>query len=621
MQRGNISVQTENIFPIIKKFLYSDQEIFLRELISNAVDATTKLQTFSRRGELNGETGEVTIDIILDENNNTLTIRDRGIGMTEEEVMKYLNQVAFSSAQEFIDQYKDDASIIGHFGLGFYSAFMVATKVEVDTLSWKEGSTAVLWSCDGSPEYTLSEGSRKERGTDIILHIGDDSKEYLEKKRIDDLLEKYCKFLPIPIRFGKKDESKTEGEGEDAKTETIQVDNFINNTQPIWKKLPADLSDEDYRSFYRELYPMSYETPLFWIHLNIDFPFNLTGVLYFPHLGNNIEIQRNKIQLYSNQVYVTDNVKEIVPEFLTLLHGVIDSPDIPLNVSRSYLQADSNVKKITGYITRKVADKLSDLFNNERENYESKWNDLSIFVKYGMISDEKFYEKATSFALFKTLESKYKTVDEYIESVKTLQTDKHNKIILIYSNDKDAQYAQIQAAKNNGYDVLMMDQVIDAHFMQQLEYKQGTVTFVRVDSDTVDNLVQKEDKKESVLSEDQEKQIKEWFTANLNDPMSTLVTKALNPDDLPVQITRPEFMRRMKEMQMMQGMKMDGFPDSINVVVNTNHKIINEQILNQSDESVRNETMKYLIQLAKLQSGMLTGAELNAFVNKSIENI
>ena len=585
------------------------------------MDATTKLQTLSRRGELNGDTGEVTIDIILDEEKNTLTIRDRGIGMTEEEVMKYLNQVAFSSAQEFIDKYKDDASIIGHFGLGFYSAFMVATKVEVDTLSWKEGSTAVLWSCDGSPEYTLSEGSRKERGTDIILHIGDDSKEYLEKKRIDDLLEKYCKFLPIPIRFGKKDESKTEGEGEDAKTETIQVDNFINNTQPIWKKLPADLSDEDYRSFYRELYPMSYEAPLFWIHLNIDFPFNLTGVLYFPHLGNNIEIQRNKIQLYSNQVYVTDNVKEIVPEFLTLLHGVIDSPDIPLNVSRSYLQADSNVKKITGYITRKVADKLSELFQSERDNYESKWNDLSIFVKYGMISDEKFYEKATTFALFKTLEGKYKTIDEYIDSVKTLQTDKQNKIILIYSNDKEAQYAQIQSAKNNGFDVLVMDQVIDAHFMQQLEYKQGTVTFVRVDSDTTDNLVQKEEKKESVLSEDQEKQIKEWFTANLSDPMSTLVTKALNPEDLPVQITRPEFMRRMKEMQMMQGMKMDGFPDSINVVVNTNHKIINEQILNQSDESARNETMKYLIQIAKLQAGMLTGAELNAFVNKSIENI
>ena len=366
---------------------------------------------------------------------------------------------------------------------------------------------------------------------------------------------------------------------------------------------------------------MSYETPLFWIHLNIDFPFNLTGVLYFPHLGNNIEIQRNKIQLYSNQVYVTDNVKEIVPEFLTLLHGVIDSPDIPLNVSRSYLQADSNVKKITGYITRKVADKLSELFQSERENYESKWNDLSIFVKYGMISDEKFYEKATTFALFKTLEGKYKTIDEYIDSVKALQTDKHNKVILIYSNDKEAQYAQIQSAKNNGFDVLIMDQVIDAHFMQQLEYKQGTVTFVRVDSDTTDNLVQKEEKKESVLSEDQEKQIKEWFTANLNDPMSTLVTKALNPEDLPVQITRPEFMRRMKEMQMMQGMKMDGFPDSINVVVNTNHKIINEQILNQSDESARNETMKYLIQIAKLQAGMLTGAELNAFVNKSIENI
>jgi molecular chaperone HtpG len=621
MQRGNISVQTENIFPIIKKFLYSDQEIFLRELISNAVDATTKLQTLSRRGELNGETGEVTIDIILNEKKKTLTIRDRGIGMTEEEVMKYLNQVAFSSAQEFIDKYKDDASIIGHFGLGFYSAFMVSAKVEVDTLSWKDGSKPVLWSCDGSPEYTLSKGSRKERGTDIILHIGDDSKEFLEKKRIDDLLEKYCKFLPVQIRFGEKEESITEGEGENAKTKKIKVDHLINNTQPLWKKSPADLNEEDYRSFYRELYPLSYDTPLFWIHLNIDFPFNLTGVLYFPHLGNNLELQRNKIQLYSNQVYVTDNVKEIVPEFLTLLHGVIDSPDIPLNVSRSYLQADSNVKKITGYITKKVADKLSELFNNERDNYENKWNDLGIFVKYGMISDEKFYEKATSFALLKSIDGKFKTVEEYIDSVKDIQTDKHQKVILIYSNDKEAQYSQIQAAKNNGYDVILMDQVIDAHFMQQLEYKQGKVTFVRVDSDTVDNLVQKEDKKESVLTEDQEKQIKEWFTANVNDPMSTLVTKALNPDDLPVQITRPEFMRRMKEMQMMQGMKMDGFPDSVNIVVNTNHKIINEQILHQSDETVRNETMKYLIQLAKLQAGMLTGAELNAFVAKSIDNI
>jgi molecular chaperone HtpG len=621
MQRGNISVQTENIFPIIKKFLYSDQEIFLRELISNAVDATTKLQTLSRRGELNGETGEVTIDIILNEKKKTLTIRDRGIGMTEEEVMKYLNQVAFSSAQEFIDKYKDDASIIGHFGLGFYSAFMVSAKVEVDTLSWKDGSKPVLWSCDGSPEYTLSKGSRKERGTDIILHIGDDSKEFLEKKRIDDLLEKYCKFLPVQIRFGEKEESITEGEGENAKTKKIKVDHLINNTQPLWKKSPADLNEEDYRAFYRELYPLSYDTPLFWIHLNIDFPFNLTGVLYFPHLGNNLELQRNKIQLYSNQVYVTDNVKEIVPEFLTLLHGVIDSPDIPLNVSRSYLQADSNVKKITGYITKKVADKLSELFNNERDNYENKWNDLGIFVKYGMISDEKFYEKATSFALLKSIDGKFKTVEEYIDSVKDIQTDKHQKVILIYSNDKEAQYSQIQAAKNNGYDVILMDQVIDAHFMQQLEYKQGKVTFVRVDSDTVDNLVQKEDKKESVLTEDQEKQIKEWFTANVNDPMSTLVTKALNPDDLPVQITRPEFMRRMKEMQMMQGMKMDGFPDSVNIVVNTNHKIINEQILHQSDETVRNETMKYLIQLAKLQAGMLTGAELNAFVAKSIDNI
>jgi len=622
MQRGNISVQTENIFPIIKKFLYSDQEIFLRELISNAVDATTKLQTLSRKGELQGDIGDITIDILLNEKKKTLTIRDRGIGMTAEEVMKYLNQVAFSSAQEFLDKYKDDANIIGHFGLGFYSAFMVSTKVEVDTLSWNEGSKPVRWTCDGSPEYTLDEGSRKERGTDIILHIGSDSSEFLEKKRLDDLLEKYCKFLPVPIRFGKKEESKTEGEGESAKTKTIKVDNIVNHTAPAWKKAPSDLSEEDYRKFYRELYPMSFENPLFWIHLNIDYPFNLTGILYFPHLGNNLEIQRNKIQLYANQVYVTDNVKEIVPEFLTLLHGVIDSPDIPLNVSRSYLQADSHVKKITGYITRKVADKLADLFQNERADFEAKWKDLGVFVKYGMISDEKFNEKATSFALFRNAEDELKTSTEYVDKVKDIQTDKHGKVILIYANDKDAQFSQIQGAKNQGYDVLLMDQpYIDTHFMQHLEHKLGNVTFVRVDSDTVDQLVQKEDKKESVLSEDQEKKVKEWFTTALNEPMANLITKALNQDDLPVQITRPEFMRRMKEMQMVQGMKMDGFPDSINVVVNTNHRIINEQLLNQSDESVRQETVRYLIQLARLQAGTLSGADLSAFVQKSIENI
>lgn len=617
MQKGNISVQTENIFPIIKKFLYSDHEIFLRELVSNAVDATSKLKAIAGRGGLKGEIGETTIEILLDSEAKTLTIRDRGIGMTAEEVEKYLNQVAFSSASEFLETYKDDASIIGHFGLGFYSAFMVASKVEVKTLSYKEEAQGVTWTCDGNPQYTLEENDKAERGTDVILHINEDSKEFLEERRIEQLLDKYCKFLPVPIKFGTKTETISEGEGEDAKETEVEVDNIINNPDPAWRKSPADLKDEDYRAFYNELYPFS-TPPLFWIHLNIDYPFNLTGILYFPKLGNTLEVQKNKIQLYSNQVYVTDEVKEIVPEFLTLLHGVIDSPDIPLNVSRSYLQSDSNVKKITGYITKKVADKLAELYKKERENFISKWDDLGVFIKYGMISDEKFYERALPFALVKNVDGKYHPIEEYKEQVKPLQTDKHDKVVLLYTNAPDQHNSFIEAAKGKGYDVLVFDNVIDNHFVQQLEHKLGDITFVRVDSDTVDNLVQKDEATESVLSEEQETAVKEVFEKIVTAQGSTVMTKALSPEDQPVTITRPEFMRRMKEMQSLQGMSFGDFPDSLNVVVNSNHPLVATKLLEEKDAEKQQEIADYLYKLAMLNQQMLKGAELTAFINKSL---
>ncbi|HMQ46774.1 MAG TPA: molecular chaperone HtpG [Saprospiraceae bacterium] len=617
MQKGNISVQTENIFPIIKKFLYSDQEIFLRELISNAVDATTKLRTLASKGEVKGDIGTPMIEVLLDEEAKTLTVRDQGIGMSEEEVKKYLNQVAFSSAAEFLEKHKDDANIIGHFGLGFYSAFMVATKVEVRTKSYQEDSTGVTWICEGEPEYLIEANEKQERGTDVILHISEDSKEFLDKHRIEQLLEKYCKFLPVPIKFGTRTEYETEGEGEEEKEISKEVDNIINEVAPIWKKQPADLNDEDYKSFYNKLYPFS-TAPMFWIHLNIDYPFNLTGILYFPKLGNNFELQKNKIQLYSNQVYVTDDVKEIVPEFLTLLHGVIDSPDIPLNVSRSYLQSDSNVRKITGYITKKVADKLADLFKKDREGYEQKWNDLGVFVKYGMISDEKFYEKGLQFALLKNTEGKYATIEAYKEQVKTLQMDKHNKIIFLYTHDAQGQDSYVAAAKSRGYDVLEFDNVIDNHFIQNLEYKLGDVTFVRVDSDTVDKLVQKEDQQESVLSEDQVKLVKEVFEKLVSGPGASVATNALSPEDAPVMITRPEFMRRMKEMQSLQGMNFGDFPDSYNVVVNTNHPLIADKLLSEKDEATQSELANYLFNLARLNQNMLKGAELSAFIQKSL---
>lgn len=620
MQKGNISVQTENIFPIIKKFLYSDHEIFLRELVSNSVDATTKLQTLAKRGEVQGDIGDTTIEVLIDKEAKTLTVRDKGIGMTEEEVKKYLNQVAFSSAQEFLEKYKDkdESNIIGHFGLGFYSAFMVSHRVEVITQSYKEGATTVKWTCEGNPEYTLEElDTQRERGTDVILYINEEDKEFLEESRIESLLTKYCKFLPVPIKFGTKTETLTEGEGDDAVEQEVEVDNIINNTHPAWKKQPTDLTDEDYKQFYEELYPFS-TPPLFWIHLNIDYPFNLTGILYFPKLGNSLEIQRNKIQLYSNQVYVTDDVKEIVPEFLTLLHGVIDSPDIPLNVSRSYLQSDSNVKKITGYITKKVADKLHDLYKSDRKDFESKWKDLGVFVKYGMLSDDKFNERAEKFALLKTIDGEFFTIDEYKEKIKDQQTDKYDRVVFLYTNNPIEHDSFVQAAKAKGYQVLEMDTVIDNHFMQHLEYKQNNITFVRVDSDIVDKLVQKDEKQESVLGEKEQEQVKKLFEEVVSDKSATVVLEPLSPEAQPVVITKPEFMRRMKEMQALQGMSFGDFPDSYNVVVNSNHPLVAQKLLQtQGDE--QKDLAQYLYNLALLNQNMLKGAKLTEFIKKSLQ--
>lgn len=619
MSKGNISVQVENIFPIIKKFLYSDHEIFLRELISNAVDATTKVKTLASKGEVKGELGDTRIEVKINKEEKTLHIIDKGIGMSEDEVNKYLNQVAFSSAEEFLAKYKDDASIIGHFGLGFYSAFMVADKVQVITKSYRDEDHAVMWECEGNPEYTLTPSDKSERGTEIILHINEDNKEYLETYRVRELLNKYCKFLPVEIKFGTKSESTWEGEGDERKEIKTEIDDIINNPEPIWKKKPADLTDEDYQSFYSELYPMS-QPPLFWIHLNIDYPFNLTGILYFPKLTNNFEIQKNKIQLYSNQVFITDDVKEIVPEFLMLLQGMIDSPDIPLNVSRSYLQSDANVKKINTYISRKVAEKLQNLFNTDRKSYDDKWNEISTFVKYGMISDEKFNEKATGFVLLKNIDGVYATLDEYKEKVKSVQTDKNNKIVYIYTNDRKSQYGYIQAIKDTGYDVLEMDTIIDNHFMQHLEYKDNELTFVRVDSDTVDNLIKKDESVESVLSQADQDKVKDIFTSVLqSDKSGQIELKAMSPTAPPVVITKPEFMRRMKEMQAMQGMDMHMFPEMHNVMINTNHPLIADKLLKMKSADKKSDFAAYLHDLALLNQGMLNGEELSKFIARSLE--
>ncbi len=618
MEKGQISVQTENIFPIIKKFLYSDHEIFLRELISNAIDATNKLKTLASKGEFSGELGDLTIQVAIDAEKKTLTVRDRGIGMTDEEVKKYLNQVAFSSASEFLEKYKDDTSIIGHFGLGFYSAFMVADRVEAITKSFAKDAQGVAWSCEGNPEYSLENIDKADRGTDIVLHINSDNEEFLQEHRIQSMLEKYCKFMPIPIQFGTRKETVYEGEGEEEKSSEVDVPNIVNIVNPAWKKSPSELKDEDYLQFYQDLYPYS-SPPLFWIHLNIDYPFNLTGVLYFPRLQQGLEVQRNKIQLYSNQVYVTDNVREIVPEFLMMLHGIIDSPDIPLNVSRSYLQNDSNVRRITGFITKKVAEKLHDLFKNNRPDFEEKWKDLGVFVKYGILSEEKFSEKAIPFALLKSVEGKYFTLEEYKEKVKEQQTDKNGKIVLLYSNSPSDHDVQISAAKAKGYDVLEFDQIIDNHFIQHLEHQENAgISFARVDSDTIDQLIQKEDAPESVLSEEEQKTIRELFEALVKDkPGARVALKSLSPEDQPVLITRPEFLRRMKEMQSLQGMPGNDFLESYNVVVNTNHPLLAQKLLKVKKEKDRQELAVYLYQLALLHQNMLKGAELTSFIQRS----
>ncbi|MBK9283450.1 MAG: molecular chaperone HtpG [Sphingobacteriaceae bacterium] len=627
---GKINVQTENIFPIIKKFLYSDNEIFLRELVSNAVDATQKLKALTNLGEAKGELGDLKIEVKIDKKAKTITISDKGIGMTREEIEKYITQIAFSGAEEFVNKYKDKVDknvVIGHFGLGFYSAFMVAKKVEIFSLSFKENSKAVRWECDGSPEYQIEETKKKkERGTDIVLHIADDCEEYLENNKIEGLLKKYCKFLPVEIKFGtKKDWIDTEEKDEkgEVKQKEIEVDNIINNPNPAWTKKPVDLKDEEYKSFYRELYPMQFEEPLFHIHLNVDYPFNLTGILYFPKLSNKLEMPKDRIQLYSNQVFVTDNVENIVPDFLTLLRGVIDSPDIPLNVSRSYLQADGNVKKISSHITKKVADKLEDLFKKDRAEFEKKWDDIKIFVQYGMISDEKFYEKTAKFALLKTTDDKYFTFEEFENHVKTNQTDKNKKVVYLYASNIQEQHAYIDAAKNRGYEVLLMDTMLDPHYINHLESKLKDTQFVRVDADTIDKLINKEENVISKLSEDQQKALKPIIEETVSKDQFMVQFENLSEKDAPMLITKPEFMRRMKDMNQLGGGAMGFYgnmPDMYNLVVNSNHPLIT-RILEEKDETKQKNLTKQATDLALLSQGLLKGEGLTNFIKRSVELI
>ena len=598
MQKGNIGVTTENIFPIIKKFLYSDHEIFLRELVSNAVDATQKLKTLAATGDFKGELGDLTVRVKVDKENGTITISDRGLGMTAEEIDKYINQIAFSGANDFLEKYKDDANaIIGHFGLGFYSAFMVAKTVDIVTLSYKEGAKAMKWSCDGSPEFTLEETERSDRGTDIILHVDEDCKEFLEESRLQSLLTKYCHFLAVPVAFGKKKEWK------DGKQVETDEDNLINDTCPIWTKKPSDLKEEDYKKFYRDLYPMADE-PLFWIHLNVDYPFNLTGVLYFPKIKSNIDLQRNKIQLYCNQVYVTDSVEGIVPDFLTLLHGVIDSPDIPLNVSRSYLQSDSNVKKISTYITKKVSDRLQSIFKNDRKEFEEKWDDLKIFINYGMLTQEDFYEKASKFALFKDTDNKYYTFEEYQTLIKDNQTDKNGSLIYLYANNLDEQYTYIDAAKNKGYNVLLMDGQLDVPMINMLEQKFEKSHFTRVDSDIVDRLIVKEDQKGEELPHDKQEVLSSLFKGQMPKVKKTefhVEAHALGENNAPIVITQAEYMRRMKDMASIQpGMSFYGeMPDMFNLVLNSDHRLI-KQVLNDAETACAEKLVPVESEIAML---------------------
>ena len=682
-QKGNIGVTTENIFPVIKKFLYSDHEIFLREMVSNAVDATQKLKTLAERGDFKGELGDLTVRVSLDTEKGTLTISDRGIGMTEEEINKYINQIAFSGVTDFLDKYKDNANaIIGHFGLGFYSSFMVSKKVDIITRSYKEGAKAVKWSCDGSPEFEIEETEKADRGSDIVLHIDDDCKEFLEKQKIEELLNKYCKFMAVPVAFGKKTEWN------DGKQQETDEDNIINNVEPLWTKTPSTLKDEDYKSFYRTLYPMQDE-PLFWIHLNVDYPFNLTGILYFPRIKSNIELQRNKIQLYCNQVFVTDQVEGIVPEFLTLLHGVIDSPDIPLNVSRSYLQSDANVKKISKYITKKVADRLAAIFKENRKDYEEKWDDLKIFIHYGMLSQDDFYDRAKDFALLKDVDGKYFTYEEYQTLIKDNQTDKEGNLVYLYANDKEGEYSYIEAAKAKGYSVLLLDGQLDNPMVSMLEQKLEKTRFSRVDADIVDRLIQKEDKKESELAKDEKDNSEQAFRSQLPKMEKTefyVDVQALGDQTLPVLITQSEYMRRMKEASKFQaGMAFYAqMPDAFNLVLNSDHPLIKqvledgktacatelqpveselkglearlaalhqsqngkkqEEISQEEKDDVKhtesaleeqrtkknniiatysagNKVVHQLIDLALLQNGMLKGAALDSFLKRSVDLI
>ena len=646
MSKGNIGVTSDNIFPVIKKFLYSDHEIFLRELISNAVDATQKLKTLSSVGEVKGDLGDLRVRVSIDKNKKTLTVSDHGIGMTAEEVDKYINQIAFSGAEEFVNKYKDKTeAIIGHFGLGFYSAFMVSKKVEIFSLSYQEDAKAVHWSCEGDPEYTMEETIKAERGTDIVLHIDDEFSQYLEDATIEGLLKKYCKFLPVEIAFGKKKEWK------DGKEVELDEENIINDVNPAWTRKPADLKDEDYDKFYHELYPTQMDEPLFHIHLNVDYPFNLTGILYFPKIKSNLDVHRNKIQLYCNQVYVTDEVENIVPEYLTLLHGVIDSPDIPLNVSRSYLQSDNNVKKISGYITKKVADKLAELYKADKEEFAKKWDDIKMFIQFGMLTDEKFYEKAKDFALYKNLDGKYATLEEYKAQVKDAQTDKDGNLVLLYTNDPDAHYTYIERAKAKGYDVLLMDGELDVHVMSQAEQKHEKLRFVRIDSDTIENLIRKEETAKDSYSNEQKEGLRKAFEGQLPSDADklryTVTCEAAAADALPVFLTQNEFMRRMKEMSAhQQGMNFYGnLPDSYNLVVNTAHPLIQELVNKETSEQVEEEVekkdgdetkketviktvcklegederIKQLIDIALLASGQLKGEALAKFVNRSVE--
>jgi len=621
MGKGKINVSVENIFPLIKKFLYSDQEIFLRELVSNATDALTKINHMSSVGKIKGDIEDLGIEIKVNKKDKTFHIIDNGVGMTAEEVKKYINDIAFSGAEEFLEKYKnekDDTGIIGHFGLGFYSSFMVADKVEIITKSYKNVSAA-HWTCDGSPEYSLKKSSKKERGTEVILHISKDSKDYLEETKITELLNKYNKFMPYPIKFGTKEENVNKDD-KDEGSKTITVDNIINNTNPAWSKPPSELKEDDYKNFYKELYPFQFEEPLFHIHLNVDYPFNLTGILYFPKISNDLNIQKDRIQLYQNQVFVTDNVEGIVPEFLALLKGVIDSPDIPLNISRSYLQSDSSVKKITNYITRKVADKLNSIFKNDRKSLEDKWNDIKVVIEYGMLTEDKFYDKAEEFNLFPTVDEKYLTYSELEKKIKKNQTDKEGNLIILYAQNKDEQHSYINNAKDKGYEVLILDSPIISHLIQKFESKKEKIKFTRVDSDSLENIINKEENKISKLSDEEKEKLKPMIEESVSEEKYTVQLEPMDSNSLPFMLAQPEFMRRMKEMQQTGGGAMGSFPEMYTLIVNTNHELVGK-ILNTRTENKRKRLIKQSIDLAKLSQSTLKGEELTEFIKRSIDLI